>query len=230
MSDDLLESLKMLVNQGKGDVRKINKIILKLDQGEELDEWDKDYVDNLDSLISKTEDELSINPFANYTDITDFEKLSEIEKIVNRLDEGEKVLKVVRQTKNPLKPGGSLFTPDTIFATTKKILIRNPSSLGLRHNIESYSYDQIVDVELEKGMLSSAIMINVPGSLYDGVIEAIPKDEAEDIVKIINEGIKKEKNPAPSDDDPLTILKKRYAKGEVSKEEFEQMRQDLENS
>jgi len=29
MSDDLLESLKMLAYQGKGDVRKINKIILK---------------------------------------------------------------------------------------------------------------------------------------------------------------------------------------------------------
>jgi len=230
MSDDLLESLKILSYQGKGDVRKINKIILKLDEGKELDEWDKDYVDNLDSLISKTEDELSNNPFANYTDITDFNKLTEIEKIVNRLDEGEKVIMVVRQTKNPLKPGGSLFTPDTIFATTKKILIRNPSALGLRHNIESYSYDQIVDVELEKGMLSSAIMINVPGSLYDGVIEAIPKDEAEGIVKIINEGIKKEKNPTLSDDDPLTILKKRYAKGEISKKEFKQMRKDLENS
>jgi len=53
MSDDLLESLKMLAYQGKGDVRRINKIILKLDEGKELDEWDKDYVDNLDSLISE---------------------------------------------------------------------------------------------------------------------------------------------------------------------------------
>jgi len=168
-------------------------------------------------------------PSANFTDITDLNKLVEIENIVNRLDEGEKVIMVVRQTKNLLKPGGSLFTPDTIFATTKKILIRNPSALGLRHNIESYSYDQIVDVQLEKGMFSSAIMINVPGSLYDGVIEAIPKGEAEDLVKIINEGIKKEKHPqASQDDNPLTILKKRYAKGEISKEEYDEMKSVLE--
>ncbi len=137
---------------------------------------------------------------------------------------------VIRQTKNPLKPGSSLITPDTIFATTKKIIIRNPSALGLRHNIESYSYHKIVDVKLEKGMLSSAIVVNVPGSVYDGIIDAIPKDEAEKLLKIIYERIEKGNKPAPSDDNPLSILKKRYASGEISKEEFQQIKQDLENS
>ena len=32
------------------------------------------------------------------------------------------------------------------------------------------------------------------------------------------------------DDSPIGILKKRYAKGEISKDEFEQMKIDLENS
>jgi len=36
--------------------------------------------------------------------------------------------------------------------------------------------------------------------------------------------------PKPSDDDSLSILKKRYAKGEISKEEFQQIKEDLENS
>jgi len=134
------------------------------------------------------------NRFVDYTDITDFNKLIEIGKIVNRLDEGEKVLMVIRQTKNPLKPGSSLITPDTIFATTKKIIIRNPSAFGLRHNIESYSYEQIVDVKLEKGMFSSAIEVNVPGSIYDGYIDAIPKDEAEKLLKIIFEKIEENRN------------------------------------
>ena len=30
------------------------------------------------------------------------------------------------------------------------------------------------------------------------------------------------------DEDPLTILKKRYAKGEISKEEYEEMKKTLE--
>ena len=154
----------------------------------------------------------------------------EIAQIEDRLDENEEVLMVIRQTKNIFKPGSSLITPDTIFATTKKIIIRNPSALGLRQNIEIYNYEQIVDVKLEKGMFSSAIEINVPGSSYDGYIDAIPKDEAEKLLKIIYERIEKGNKPAPSDDDALSILKKRYAKGEISKEEFQQIKQDLENS
>jgi len=151
----------------------------------------------------------------------------EIAKIANRLDEDEKVILVIRQTKNPLKPGGSLFTPDTIFATTKKIIIRNPSAFGLRQNVELYPYEKIVDVKLEKGMLSSAININVPGSLYNGYIDAIPKDDAEDLLKIIYERMK-EKKTLSSDDDPLIILKKRFAKGEITKEEYEDMKSVLE--
>ena len=151
----------------------------------------------------------------------------EIKKIVNRLDEDEKVILVIRQTKNPLKPGGSLFTPDTIFATTKKIIIRNPSALGLRQNVELYPYEKIVDVKLEKGMLSSAININVPGSIYNGYIDAIPKDDAEKLLKIIYKRMK-EKKTLSSDDDPLIILKKRFAKGEITKEEYEDMKSVLE--
>jgi len=168
-----------------------------------------------------------ITPEKNCPDITDEKKIAEVAQIVDRLDEDEKVLMVIRQTKNPLKPGSSLITPDTVFATTKKIIIRNPSAFGLRHNIESYSYEQIIDVKLEKGMFSSAIEINVPGSIYDGYIEAIPKDEAEDLLKIIYERIKGKKTSS-SDDDPLTILKKRFAKGEITKEEYEEMKSVLE--
>ena len=155
------------------------------------------------------------------------EREGEIAQIADRLDEDEKVIMVIRQTKNPLKPGSSLITPDTIFATTKKIIIRNPSALGLRQNIEIYNYEQIVDVKLEKGMFSSRIGINVPGSLYDGIIEALPKNEAEELLKIIYERMKQKKT-STSDDDPLTILKKRFAKGEITKEEYEDMKSVLE--
>jgi len=170
----------------------------------------------------------NITPKRNFPDIWDEKKIDEIMQIAERIDEDEQVLMVIRQTKNPLKPGGSLITPDTIFATTKKIIIRDPSALGLRQNIETYPYEKIVDVKLEKGMFSSAIDINVPGSLYDGYIEAIPKNDAEELLKVIYERIKKEKNNTSSNDDPLIILKKRYAKGEITKEEYEEMKSVLE--
>jgi hypothetical protein len=163
----------------------------------------------------------------NFPKITDKKKIDEIFQIANRIDEDEKVLLVIRQTKNPLKPGGSLITPNTIFATTKKIILRNPSALGLRQNVEIYPYEKIVDVKLEKGMLSSAIEINVPGSIYDGYIEAIPKKEAEKLLKIIYKRMK-EKKTSSLDDDPLIILKRRFAKGEITKEEYEDMKSVLE--
>jgi len=169
----------------------------------------------------------NITPERNFPDIWDEKKIDEIIKIADRLDEDEKVIMVIRQTKNPLKPGSSLITPDIIFATTKKIIIRNPSAFGLRQNIEIYNYEQIIDVKLEKGMFSSSISINVPGSIYDGYIDAIPKDDAENLLKIIYERIKQKKT-STSDDGPLTILKKRFAKGEITKEEYEEMKSVLE--
>jgi len=170
----------------------------------------------------------NITPERNFPDITDEKKIDEIAHIVDRLDEDEEILMVMRQTKNIFKPGSSLITPDIIFATTKKIIIRKPTALGLRQNVEIYPYEKIVDVKLEKGMFSSAIGINVPGSVYDGVIEAIPKDDAEDFLKIIYERMKEKKNSSPDDNDPLTILKKRFAKGEISKEEYEEMKSVLD--
>jgi len=169
-----------------------------------------------------------ITPERNFPDISDNKKIDEIMQIADRIDEDEKVLMVIRQTKNPLKPGGSLITPDTIFATTKKIIIRNPSALGLRQNVESYPFENIVDVKLEKGMFSSAIAINVPGSIFDGLIEAIPKKDAEELLKIIYDRIHKKKNSTSNDDDPLKILKIRFAKGEITKEEYDEMKSMLE--
>ena len=46
-------------------------------------------------------------------------------------------------------------------------------------------------------------------------------------MKIIYERMKEKKNSSP-DDNPLTILKKRFAKGEISKEEYEDMKSVLD--
>ena len=130
---------------------------------------------------------------AAHTDISNTKQLDEIEKIADRLEENEKVLLVTRQTKNPLKPGSSLFTPNSVITTDKKVILRNPSALGMRQKLEIYSYDQVVDVKLERGVLSAALEINVPGSIEDARIDALPKDDAEQILRIMAEGIKNAK-------------------------------------
>ena len=170
------------------------------------------------------------------TDISDTKKLDEIEKVADRLEENEKVMLVTRQTKNPLKPGGSLFTPNSIIVTDKKVILRNPSALGLRQKLEYYQYDQIVDVKLERGVMSSRLEINVPGSFEDAFIDAVPKDEAEQILRIMAEGIKeyKRQSTAPqvvqqatSTADELAKLAGLKEQGILSEEEFQKMKQDI---
>ena len=49
------------------------------------------------------------------------------------------------------------------------------------------------------------------------------------LIALIVWGIKKltERGGTPSKRDPLDVAKERYARGEISREEFEQMKQDL---
>ena len=76
----------------------------------------------------------------------------EISKIASRLDKNETVVIVAKQSR--LKPGGSKMTPDTIFVTDKRVIIRNPSMMGMRENFWSITYDKISSIDLEKGMLA----------------------------------------------------------------------------
>ena len=171
----------------------------------------------------------------------------EIEKIREHLDSDDEVLIVAKQSK--FKPGGAIIAGgNTIFATNKKIIIRNPTMLGLRESVEEIPYDQITSVKLEKGMFSSTIVIRSPGLSEmtrmgrssgliawgrgeEGSIDAIPKDKAEKIVQIIKtkmQEVKHAKTNPQSKDDPLTILKCRLAMGEITKEEYEDLKSTLE--
>jgi len=180
-------------------------------------------------------------------EITDDDK-NEIEKILDHLDSDDSVLLVAKQSK--YKPGGAVISGgNTIYATNKKIIIRNPTMLGLRESVEEISYDQITSVKLEKGLFSSTVIIRSPGLSEmtrlskssgliawgrgeEGQIDAIPKDKAEKLVRIIKEkmaDVKKGKNTSRSSgDDPLIILKRRFAKGEITKEEYEEIKSVLE--
>ena len=137
--------------------------------------------------------------------ITDKDELEEIRKIAKRLDQDEKVRFAAKQSR--MRPGGSaLATPNIVFATDKRIIIRNPTMLGMRENIEDIPYDKMTSVKLEKGIFSSTILIRAPGLSEisrvsknsgliawgrgeDGQIDALSKDKGERLFTIIREGI-----------------------------------------
>ena len=202
--------------------------------------------------------------------VTDRDDLEEINKIAEMLNPDEKVFLVARQSR--IKPGGSHFTPNIIYATDRRIIVRDPYMLGIKENVVDIPYDIITSIKLEKGLLSSTIRFKAPGlmsstklgmidSIIDGedndqggVIEAIPKDKAEDLLEIIRSGMqddggrgksapsKKQKpsfelleskeytipfNQSISIADELRKLAKLKEEGLLTEEEFKQMKQDL---
>ncbi|MEO9362735.1 MAG: PH domain-containing protein [Nitrososphaera sp.] len=180
------------------------------------------------------------------TVLTDKGELDEIKKIADHLDKDETVLVVARQSR--IKPGGSLTTPNIIFATDRRLIIRDPRSLGLRQSIEDISYDRITSARLDQGVLSSSIILRAPGlstiaeKKLDGVvmgrdsnegqIEAIPKDKAEKIVEAINKGMQRSRAPTTivneaSVADELAKLAKLKEQGVLSEEEFLKMKEEL---
>jgi hypothetical protein len=139
------------------------------------------------------------------TNITDGEELSEINKIAEMLNPDEQVLLVAKQSR--IKPGGSYMTPNIVYTTDRRIIIRDPYMLGLKENIVDIPYDIITSVKLEKNILSSTIRFKAPGlvsatrlgmmeEIIDGQedeeggkIESISKKKAEDLVEIIRSGM-----------------------------------------
>ena len=186
----------------------------------------------------------------NEIKLTDKGEIKEVEKIKDRLDPGEIVHIVAKQSK--YKPGGSSTTPNTIFITDTRLIIRNPTMLGMRENFEDFSFDKLTTIKLEKGVFSSTLVITAPGMGTsarpglasgliawgrgeDGTIDAIPKDKAELILHFIRDKMEKIRTQNSqqttnnnSGDDPLTLLKKRFVMGEITKDEFEDMKKMLE--
>jgi hypothetical protein len=128
----------------------------------------------------------------------------EIEKIKEMLNPFENVIIVARQSR--VLPGGSYFTPNVIYATTRRIILRDPYMLGIKENIVDIPYDVITSVKLEKGLFTSTIRLEAPALVgskklgmikgivkgendIEGVINAIPKRKAKDLIQVMRSGI-----------------------------------------
>ncbi|HET7344410.1 MAG TPA: PH domain-containing protein [Nitrososphaeraceae archaeon] len=107
------------------------------------------------------------------TNISDKEDLDEIKKIAEMLNPNEEVFVVARQSR--LKPGGSHFTPNIVFATDRRIIIKDPSMLGMREEVVDIPYDMITSVRLDKGVFSSNVIFRTPGLRSTGRLRMIEK-------------------------------------------------------
>lgn len=106
------------------------------------------------------------------------------EDVSKILEPGEKVLLAAQQARST-----NLINPDTIFVTTQRLLIRKPTSLGLRKNIEDYRFADIANVKLHKGIVRSSILLKVRFLSDDLEIDNISKEAADKLVQLIQQGI-----------------------------------------
>lgn len=250
MADVLLEDIEALLAKGKGDPQRLEHIIEAIKEGKKLYDSDKNYIDSL--IESKPQETKKISPKTSSS--LDPDEANEVLKISDLLDPDEKVLLVAKQSR--IKPGGAFTTPNTVFATDRRLIIRNPTMLGMRENVEDIPYDQITSVKIERGIFSSSIVIRSPGlselsrlskasgllawgRAEDGSIDSLPKDKADQLLLIIKNGMaeakkKKEQshrvvNQQISVADELSKLAKLKEQGVLTDEEFAKMKQDLIN-
>jgi PH (Pleckstrin Homology) domain-containing protein len=198
--------------------------------------------------FGKNGDDSSIQPLNN-------DDLQEIKMIHEMLNPNEEVLVVARQSR--VRPGGSAVTPNIIYATNKRIIIRDPYMLGIKENIVDIPFDVITSVKLDKGLLSSTIRFEAPALVgskrlgivdgivsgendQEGLIEAIPKRKAEDIVQVIRSGMHEagynqnriqtsshQISGHSSITDELSKLGKLEEQGIITDEEFAKLKKDL---
>ncbi len=156
--------------------------------------------------------------------------------IKDMLIPGEDVFYGVRQARIEQPIG-----PDEIFITSERVIVRRPHILSYMKSIRDYRYNDMSNVTINKGFFNSTINIKMRFFSHNLQLRSIPNKTARKISSIIQQGIdgrfegygeegkKVEKVSKTQDakDAPLEILRERYARGEITREEYLQIKRDL---
>lgn len=108
-------------------------------------------------------------------------------KIDKMLGEGEQI--ILSATQSRVMPGGSHTTPDDIYVTNRRVILRNPRALGLKTDITDFSYTDLANVVMHKGMFTTEVEL-IPRFQGDKVkIKALKHKIAEQLCGEIRRGI-----------------------------------------
>jgi len=147
----------------------------------------------------------------------------------------EQVMAVIKQSR--LK---AAVTPDSIIITDQRIIRCSPSALGLHKEIEDYRYEDIANLKIDKGIMFANITVKRRFMSEDLVLDNLPRSQADYISRVIQENLRRissaptspvapnQRGTLTSPEDPLQVLKLRFARGEITKEQFEEMKRVLE--
>jgi hypothetical protein len=131
-------------------------------------------------------------------------------------------------------------TPDSIIITNQRIIRYSPSNLGLHEEIEDYRYEDIANLKIDKGVLFAAITLKRRFMSEDLILDNLPARQVDYVFKVIQENLRRmssaptstvtanQQTPLTAPQDPIQVLKLRFARGEITKEQFEEMKKVLE--
>ena len=147
----------------------------------------------------------------------------------------EQVMAVIKQSRFK-----AAITPDSIIITNQRIIRCSPSALGLHKEIEDYRYEDIANLKIDKGIMFATITAKRRFMSEDLILDNLPKGQADYISKVIQKNLRRLSSATASPvttnqrvsptapEDPLQVLKLRFARGEITKEQFEEMKKALE--
>jgi len=147
----------------------------------------------------------------------------------------EQVKAVIKQSR--LK---AAITPDSIVITDQRIIRYSPSAMGLHNEIEDYRYEDIANLKIDKGVMFATITVKRRFMSEDLILDNLPRGQADYISRAIQENLRRmnaaatssaatnQQTPPTPPEDPLQVLKLRFARGEITKEQFEDMKRALE--
>ena len=163
-------------------------------------------------------------------------KIIKVPKAVRKmLLADEQAMGIIRQSR--LKAAA---TPDYIIITNQRIIRYSPSALGLHKEIEDHRYEDIANLKMKKGILFATITLKHRFMSQDLILDNLPAGKVDYVFRLIQENLKRissasvspvttgQPTPPGSTEDPLQVLKLRFARGEITREEFEEMKSVLE--
>ena len=115
-----------------------------------------------------------------------------VEQAKDVLNPGERVLLTARQRR--IGPGGAFWAPSVVIATSKRIIIMNRFS-KIRTTTEVITYGSVAYVRLNRGVISSTVLIGTRGAAGAGgggdpgrtsEINGLNYIDALELVKFIN--------------------------------------------
>ncbi len=130
----------------------------------------------------------------------------------------------------------ALFTPDTIVATNRRVIRYSPSGfLGLHKDIEDYRYEDMANFKISWGILFARVTIAHRFLSESLVLDNLPKGVMNDFSRVVEENIRGVRGGIPAQQGTVTasqsameVLRLRFARGEITKEQFEEMKRTLE--